>query len=153
MPDRGSTYNHFPLPVTSEGLTLLFTVASPLPLQRRGDSVIAEEKAINTYYPLFCPYHLWKKATARARSVSSLPLGEGGGRGSHHLQCKVTKSRTPSVLNLICYKRKNKGNFIFLYDNDNVDVDLGSAVFSHPDSCLRHRHLTLRKSQVYIVLL
>ena len=89
MPDRGSTYNHIPLPVTSGGLTILFTVASPLPLPRRGDSVIAEEKAINTYYPLFCPYHLWKKATARARSVSSLPLGEGGGRGSHHLHCKI----------------------------------------------------------------
>ena len=43
----------------------------------------------------------------------------------HHLQCKVTKSRTPSVLNLICYRRKNKATFIF--SNENVDDDVNWA--------------------------
>ena len=36
----------------------------------------------------------------------------------HHLQCKVTKSKAPFILNLICYRGKNKVAFIF--SNENV---------------------------------
>ena len=35
----------------------------------------------------------------------------------------------------------------------NADVDLGSAVFSHPDSCYRQRYPTLRKNRFIIVLI
>ena len=45
MPDRGSTYNHFPLPVTSGGLTLLFS------FQRRRDASAAETRAVNEVVP------------------------------------------------------------------------------------------------------
>ena len=40
----------------------------------------------------------------------------------HHLQCKVTKSATPLILNLICYRGKNKVALIF--SNENVDDDV-----------------------------
>ena len=73
---------------------------------------------------------------------------------------------------MICYKRKNKGNFIFLYDNVNDDVndfvidtwllslrnrklacislvctsvDLGFATFTHPN-----RRPTLQSMEVIV---
>ena len=67
-----------------------------------------------------------------------------------HLQCKVTKSRTPSVLNLICYREKNKAAFIFLTKTLTLTITLSTKHRNKLFSCNLIKVISLKTLYISI---
>ena len=68
----------------------------------------------------------------------------------HQLQCKVTKSRTPSVLNLICYREKNKAAFIFLTKTLTLTITLSTKHRNKLFSCNLIKVISLKMLYISI---